>query len=377
MKSLVRNLLFAAALTPLITSCATQDEVQRLRYQLHTVNKKLAEMESSTVGDIQKQQAASSNQMEMLEREILILKGQLEETNMQNQMLQQQNDALQSNLTSVAKEEAERREEALQRIAAEQKEKETLIVELNEKLKAQEESLQAIQDARVRDAERRAQDAKIKADAAKARALAASSSSSSGGIIHISIDKKKRVIGKPGVSTPVNQTTSSKQPKKQSQPTPKTVVASPSEPQQETKPTQVVSKPAATKTEPAPTPTPELKGIDAAQDLYTQKQYSSAYTKFEQVFSANPTSSDGVTASFMMGECLYFQNEYDKAILQYQKFISQNSTHPSASTATFRQGQAFEKLADAETAKMIYKKLVNHYSNSAEAKDAQARLDAL
>ena len=194
MKYLLRPLLIAAAIAPLLTSCASQDEVQRLRYQLHTVNKKLAEMENSTVGDIQKQQAASSNQMEMMEREILVLKGQLEETNMQNRLLQEQNQALQSNVGNIAKEEAQRREEALQQIAEEQRKKEALIVELNEKLKAQEESLQAIQDARVRDAERRAQEAKSKADAAKARALAASSGTVSTDVVSIRSEQNKRLV---------------------------------------------------------------------------------------------------------------------------------------------------------------------------------------
>lgn len=375
MKYLLRPLLIAAAIAPMLTSCASQDEVQRLRYQLHTVNKKLAEMENSTVGDIQKQQAASSNQMEMMEREILVLKGQLEETNMQNRLLQEQNQALQSNVGNIAKEEAQRREEALQQIAEEQRKKEALIVELNEKLKAQEESLQAIQDARVRDAERRAQEAKSKADAAKARALAASAGTVPTDVVSIRSEQNKRLVSDsaPQVtaqqSAPEVQSAARRIEQPESTPKPSVATTAPTPaPQPEPAQKQPVEEP---KTAPA------VSGLESAKQLFAQNQYDKAYNEFEKVASANPTSEDGVTAGYMMGECLYAQKEYDKAILQYQKIISQNSTHPKAASATLKQGMAFERLADAETAKMIYKKLVNHYGSAPEAKIAQEKLDSL
>ena len=373
MKYLVRHLLIAATIAPLLASCASQDEVQRLRYQLHTVNKKLAEMESSTVGDIQKQQAASSNQIEMMEREILLLKGQLEETNMQNRLLQEQNQALQSNVGNFAKEEAQRREEALEQIVEEQRKKEALIVELNEKLKAQEESLQAIQDARVRDAERRAQEAKSKADAARAKAFAAAPATTSTDVVSIKSDQNKRIVSDSSSlsSAPQSAPEPIPQPTAQPEAAAKPRPAVTSQPQAAT-PEVVPQQPAET-----PKTPPVTSGLDYANQLFANNQYDKAYTEFEKVASANPTSEDGVIAGFMMGECLYNQKEYDKAILQYQKIISQNSTHPKAAAATLKQGMAFERLADAETAKMIYKKLVNHYGNSPEAKIAQEKLDSL
>jgi len=378
MKKTLRNILFLAAFTPFLMQCATQDEVQRLQYQLHVVNKKLADMQNSTVGDIQKRQAASSNQMDQLQEEIASLKGQLEETNMQNRLLQEQNDALQSNMGNIAKEEAQRREEALNKIAEEQRIKEARISELNEKLQAQQESLQAIQDARVREAERRAEEARAKADAAKAKALSVTSSStSSSGIIRIASDQNKRVVAdkaeapqsvhvsqvKPITTAPVTQP----------------VVVSP----QKTvvKPAAAPEQAEAPESPPMPETTPSkpssASGYAEAESLYQQKQYAKAYDGFEQIAMSNPTGDTGVNAGFMMGECLYAQKEYDKAILQYQKFISQNGSHATAPAASLKQGMAFEQLADTETAKMIYKKIVSVYSTSPEAKIAKEKLGSL
>ncbi|MFV0439306.1 MAG: tetratricopeptide repeat protein [Desulfopila sp.] len=367
MKKTFRYIFAVAALPLLLSQCATQDEVQRLQYQLQVVNKKLTDMQRSTVGDIQKQQAASANEIDTLEQQIASLKGQLEETDMQNRLLKEQNDALQSNIGNVAKEEAQRREEALTKISAEQQAKQALIVELNQKLKAQEESLQEIQNARVREAERRADEAKLKADEAKARVLATTSAGTDR-VTHITTNQSKRIVSGPAEPSAPTVTPSSRQPQQQ------TAAIEPVKTVEET-PAPTATAPATTAAPPVNSaPEPALAG---ANQLYQQKQYGKAYSEFEKIASANPSSNDGISASYMMGECLYAQKEYDKAILQYQKIISQNGSSPQAASATLKQGMAFEQLADNETAKMIYKKLVTHYSSSPEAKIAKEKLDSL
>ncbi len=359
MKKTLRNIFIVTALSPLLIHCASQDEVKRLQYQLHVVNKKLEDMKSTTVGDIQKRQAASSNQIDQLDREILNLKGQLEETNHLNRTLKEQNKELETNITVIAKEEASRREEALLKIQEEQRIKEARIAELNEKLRIQQESLQAIQQARVRDAERRAKDAQLKAEAARAKAVAASNSvgTSSKGIIHISADREKEIISSAAA------------------PSSSTIVTSPSKVEPKADTTVV------TPAQPAPIAKTATQANESplakAENLYRQKDYKNAYSAFESIAATNPSSDTGISAGYMMGECLFEQREYDKAILQYQKIISQNGTHPKAASATYRQAMAFEQLADNETARMIYKKILNHYSSSPEAAKAKEKLGTM
>ncbi|WP_163336615.1 tol-pal system YbgF family protein [Desulfopila sp. IMCC35008] len=367
MKNSFRNILLAIAVAPFLTNCASQDEVKRLQYQLHVVNKRLEEMKSTTVGDIQRRQAASSNQMDQLEREILGLKSQLDETSRQNTMLKEKNLNLEQNITHIATSEAEKREEALRRIQQEQLEKEARIAELNEKLKVQEENLQAIQDARVRDAERRAKEARRKADEAKAKALAASTSmqSGSGTVKNITADRKKQVFttrSSVAASTTAKPSTSST-PKPAD--TPKTTT-------QDVAATKVKATSGNAKTAPV-----EASPLHEAQVLFDQNQFAKAYSAFSKAASANNDKDTVVTANFMMGESLFAQKEYDKAILQYQKIISQHSTHPKAASATLKQAMAFERLADNETAKMIYKKIITHYGSSPEAGIAKDKLNNL
>lgn len=369
MNNTFRNVLLAIAVTPLLANCASQDEVKRLQYQLHIVNKRLEDMKSTTVGDIQKRQAASSSQIDQLEREILSLKSQLEETSLQNNQLKEQNVNLEQNISAIAREESEKREAALQRIKQEQLEKEAIITELNEKLRIQEENLQAIQDARVRDAERRAKEARMKAEAAKARAKAASSSlqNSSTGILSITADKKKQVY----------------------QTAPSTVVKTSPKSSHKVQSTPVKQADTKTASTAAPAPLPDNKvaaakapeaspsPLQTAQNLFDQQQYDKAYNEFNKLASASNDQDTIVGANFMMGECLFAQKEYDKAILQYQKIISQHSSHPKAAAATLKQAMAFELLADNETAKMIYKKIITHYGSSPEAGIAQDKLKNL
>ena len=372
MKKTLRNIFFITALSPLLVQCASQDEVQRLQYQLHMMNKKMAEMQNSTVGDIQKRQAASSNQMDQLENEILTLKNQLEETNHLNRSLKEQNKELQNSIGEVAKGEALQREEALRKIEEEQQAKEARIAELTEKLKTQQEGLQAIQDARVREAERRAQEARAKADSARAKALSAgSSASSSGTVVRLTPEQGKRVV------------TSGSQPPAPASPAPSQAAPV------VTAPRPAASQPAVTEQQEAAVPaepaqpviaetaTPAVSPLAGAEQLFQQKQYGKAYEEFERIASADPASDEGVTSGYMMGECLFAQKEYDKAILQYQKIISQSGNHPKAASATLKQAMAFEQLADNETARMIYKKIVNHYSSSPEAKVAKEKLGKL
>lgn len=363
MKRILRNAALALAIAPFLSNCASQDEVKRLQYQLHVMNKRLEDMKSTTVGDIQKRQAASSSQIDQLEREILGLKGQLEETTRQNEVLTAKNTNLEQNITDIARVEAEKREEALRQIQLEQQQKEQRIAELNDKIRIQQENLQAIQNARVQEAERRAKEAKLKAEAAKARAQAASTTASRGSVFSISADKKKRVFNtsvSPAVTSPQAPTAGDK--------------SSPA-------PQKVVEKPASTtqkKVEQVQEKTP-AKGspLQAGQDLFNQKQYKNAYSEFSKVASGNNDTETVVEASFMMGESLFAQKEYDKAILQYQKIISQHASSPRAASATLKQAMAFELLADKETAKMIYKKIITHYGSSPEAGIAKDKLSKM
>ena len=86
-KSALISLLLSFALLPLLVQCASQDELNQINYQLRMLNKKVVELEATTVDNLQKRQASSASQMDQLYREFLQFKSDLEETGHLNRRL--------------------------------------------------------------------------------------------------------------------------------------------------------------------------------------------------------------------------------------------------------------------------------------------------
>lgn len=358
MKKTLLNFALVCACSPFLIQCASQADIDDLRYQLRIVNKKLEDMKSTTFGQLQKRQAASSGKMDQLEREILELQSQLEETNHLNRRLRENNKELAESITEVAMTEEAKREELLRAIEEKQKEKERKLNELNEQIRRQNEHLKAIQEARIREAEMKAQAAARAAAAAKAKALAASNA----GLKktrgkHLLVDKKKIKYSVPAAPLKKNNTVSGKKIK----PTSIAQVKTPKE---------------NVKTKKKQPTAPVNNDMANAMKLYNNHKFSKAFALFERI-AENGSAGNRVEGRFMMGECLFNQKEYDKAIMQYQKIISQNSGHAKVPAAMLRQGLAFEKLSDKGTARVIYKKIVKQFGSAPEAEEARKRLGKL
>ena len=351
MKKFLINILLIVAVIPFLVQCASQNDVEELRYQLRIVNKKLEDMKSTTV-PLQKRQAAASGQMDQLEKEILELRGQLDETHHINQKLKEQNKELETSISNVAQEEAAKREEAIRRFEEAQREKEA---KLAEKMNQQQESVKAIQEARLKEAERKAKETALMAELAKKKAQNAASTAQPEG------DSSKQA----GASK-----------KKDKKDTAAPAASSTTETSTESKPPAAKEKPAQAATPPSATGDSSDSNMKKAKSLFEKNSYAEALPIFEQI-AGNSSSGEAVEARYMMGECLFNQKEYDKAIMHYQTIISQSSGHDKAPAAMFKQGMAFEKLADKETAKVIYKKLTKKYGSSPEASKAQERLSKL
>ncbi|BHH83302.1 tetratricopeptide repeat protein [Desulforhopalus sp. 52FAK] len=360
MKKSFLKLALLLSTVPFLASCASQTDVEDLRYQLRIVNKKIEDMKSDTVDRLQKRQAAASGQMDVLEQDMMQLKSQLEESYYLNQRLREQNKELGESISSIAENEAAQREEAVRKMQEQQREKEEkLTLLLNQKIKEQEANVKAIQQARIKEAERRAKEASIAAELAKSRSKSVIQTvPTSGSVKHIRLTKKKKKHSV--VAPPITPSSSSQQAS-----TPETTVA-------QSTPAPAAAKPTKTMTQAAPSGNQFSEG----QKLYDREKYSQALTVFEQIASTS-SSSQKVDARYMMGECLFAQKEYDKAIMQYQKIIAQHSSSNKAPAAMLKQAMAFEKLADKDTAKVIYKKVLKKHGSSSEAQTAQKRLDNL
>ena len=110
--------------------------------------------DKNTVDQMQQRQATSSGQLDQLQSDILQLKSKLEENAHMNRMLQEQNKELQL---------------AVQNLSIQQDEiLSAKLAELDSRINSQNESLTAMQQARVQDAERRSRAAKKAADEVRA-----------------------------------------------------------------------------------------------------------------------------------------------------------------------------------------------------------------
>ncbi|CAG0902350.1 unnamed protein product, partial [Cyprideis torosa] len=167
-------------------------EVKDLNYQLRVVNKKLEDMRMGTVDQMQQRQAASSNQLDSLKQELLVLRGQLDEMAHYNRQLTEQSKELDLNLQQYSSElnknitkEQEQLQNATELFTSR-------ITELENKVRLQAELLEQIQKERVKEARLRAEEAARFAAAARDKARTKPQvSSSSTRVVTIEADKTK------------------------------------------------------------------------------------------------------------------------------------------------------------------------------------------
>lgn len=353
MKKKLATIFALLALSPLLTQCASQDEVGKLNYQLRVVNKKLEDMKMGTVGQMQQRQAASFSQIDELHQEVLKLRGQIDEMAHYNRQLKEQNKELDLSMQQFADNMSSDIEKKIEALQLSYQEKSGQLEQLERAVARQQKVLESIQEARIQEARQKAEKAALAAE--KARALANASSrvladSDDKGIVSISADKTKTVYA---------GSTAESQPQ-QTEQQPQSVQKPKSE-------TSVSQSPAES------APPPEAGSMASADKAYADGDFKTAYDLYEKYALQHKSGDKAVTAKFMMGESLFNQEEYDQAILQYQKIISNHSSHARASSALLKQGMAFEKLSDFETAKIIYKKIMATYPSSPEAVRAKER----
>jgi tol-pal system protein YbgF len=338
---LVRSIVLTGCAVFLLSSCASQDEIRKLNYQLRTVNQKIDDVRTNTVNKIQKRQASSVNKIDAVSSETEQLRALIEESEHKSAMLREANTQDLAALQGVV---AQLRTDNEQRLQA-----------LESKIDQLAASLERVQSARVRAAEQRAKEAARRAEEARKRTMAAATASTKSFVVVQPSGQKIRISKGRVVKDPINSggQAPAEAPVKSSSPKPQNTVAEKS---------------------PEPAAANESTPFGQGMARFNAGKYKKAYKNFEQVLSGNPQGKKAAQTLFYMGECLYNQGEFDLAILDYQKVISNHAGDSHTPAALLKQGMAFEKLTDLETAKIIFKKLVVEYPDSSEAGLAQKRL---
>ena len=335
------NIAVAGCSLFLLCQCATQDDLRKLNYQVRAVNQKVEEVKTSTVEQLQKRQASSVNKLDQVAEDVVRLKSRLDEQAHLQAQYQEQNSQSLATLQRSLEE----------RLTA----NEAKLAQLQQQVEQIASGIDAMQQARIREAEKRAREAARKAELARQRTVMAATSGSS--FVHVVPGKRKIKVSQGKINESAAAPVAS---------APKPTVP------QEKKPVKKVV--AAAKT---PASAPASGPFARAMAEFKNKKYKKAYQDFEKVLASNPKGAQAAQVLFYMGESLYNQGEYDLAILDYQKVISNHAQDPHTPAALLKQGMSFEKLTDNETAKIIYKKLINEYGGTPEAAKAKARLAKL
>ncbi|PIE28315.1 hypothetical protein CSA57_14520 [candidate division KSB3 bacterium] len=334
-------------------------------------------MKATTMDKLQKRQATASSHLDQLEQDISQLRAQIEESYYLNQRLREQNKELQAAISNVAEQESAKREEAFQALLAEQQAKD---VKIQQMLKKQQENVNAIQKARVRELERKAKEAKLAAQLAQQRKNAVKKGGSTehddSKAIYATHKKVKRTQTHKSVSQPLKEETT--QPTAAPQHPIKTVKrVTPTAATVKTEP-KAPSAPVAVQPKPSTAPSGNQTDNQMAKgkSLLKQKRYQQALDIFEDI-ALNKTAKDRVAARFMMGECQFALKQYDLAVVNYQNVVARNPDNAIAPQALIRQAEAFEKMADKETAKLVYSKVIKNYGGSPQAAAAKEQLKKL
>jgi len=377
-----RHLLLILFLAPLLSQCiATTQDVRTLDLRLRTLNNKLISMDrnvndlqedtttranKSSVEDLQKNLADSSNSLDYLKTQLLQLKGQLEENTHLVQKLQEDETFYRDSLSNRFHDLSE----GIENLRISQEELKTGLATLEKKSQDNAAALQVttgevdkIKEARAGEAAERARRsaenaARAAREAEEARARKAAEAAR---IAREAEEARSRAKAAASADEP-------------------RVI----EPEQNKKPVAAANtrkseaKPAARK------PETRAEAKDPGQTLYdngiaafTAKKFQDAYNAFNQYIEKYPKGNLAGNARFWLGDSLYNQGEYELAILEYQKVIADYPKHPKSPAALLKQGLAFEKLKDKDTAKLVYYKLDADYPKSDEAATAKKRLNSL
>lgn len=340
MKKRSLTLFLMLATAPLMMQCASQDDLTLIHAQLRNLDKKINDLEGTTIEEMRKRQASNSSQIDRLNQDFMALQGSLEETGHLNRTLKEQSKELENAFKSYAQQEEQKRAIEQKRLEQEIAEKDRQLEQFSSQLQTQQENLQAIQQARVEEAQRKAAAAARAAEQARMKADTVNRAASGSSVARVRADKRKKLIS--GGSTPASVTPSA---------TPTTASASA----------------AAT----------GGSGLAQANSLFQQGKFREAYQQFEKISNSGAANADIVEARYMMGECLFEMKEYDQAILDYQNIITNHPSTAKAPKAMLRQAMAFENLNDKDTAKILYKKLIATYKDAPEAQQAQQKIDSM
>ena len=383
MKRLFLFSLLLLILSSLLVQCvATQKDMEYTNVQVRKVDskvedidKQVAELKKQTVKEVRERQAETGDRLDYHQSEILRLQGEIEENNFFIKQVQEENRELKKILLTQMKESEKNSSKEISRLEERLVLTEDQLLKAYDRLTFAENEVQAIKDARSREAAQkaieaaqRAREAEKKARLVAEREVAERKKSTRGPREILPDPYKVSVTGQDIIEEVIEETEIEKV-------EPQKIEKAVTKPVEKTEP-KIVTKPVE-KAVPQPTQAASATLYDRGMILFKEKKYREAYNLFSEHLDKNPTGPQAVTARYYAAESLYEDKNYELSILEFQKVIVEHPQDSLTPKALYKQGLSFEKIGDPETARIVYNKLVDTYPESVEVASAKTRLDAL
>lgn len=120
-----------------------------------------------------------------------------------------------------------------------------------------------------------------------------------------------------------------------------------------------------------------VKPYDAAYQLFREKKYKEARSKFETFIKDAPKHRLAGNAQFWVAETYYAEKDFESAILAYETLLKKYPDSEKTGGALLKQGFAFAEIGDKKTARVILEKLIQKFPGSKDAALAKKRLAEL
>jgi tol-pal system protein YbgF len=120
---------------------------------------------------------------------------------------------------------------------------------------------------------------------------------------------------------------------------------------------------------------PEAKRLyQAALGDYQRGKFDLAAQGFRTYLEQAPTGDVADTAQYYLGESLYSAKDYRGAITEFERLVRDFPQSPQAPSALLKTGYAYYEIKDGSQGRRVLRTLVEKYPTSKEAKLAEERL---
>jgi tol-pal system protein YbgF len=124
-------------------------------------------------------------------------------------------------------------------------------------------------------------------------------------------------------------------------------------------------------------PAGEKEAYRIAFDLLKQRNYDAAVGAFEGLLARYPNGEFADNARYWLGETYYVKRDYAAALIQFQRVLANYPLSPKVPGSMLKIGYIHSDRNDWKRARATLQDVTSKFPDSAEARQAESRLDRM